>query len=187
MIDSAPENARASGFDQSTSDPLRPPTERYAPVLGPDAHALLSACSSEAAKHMTQLDDRSLAYLTEATAKPWSKENFDPGLAATQGGLLRARNAALREGLEAARLFGEHGQDFDGMIREQKWRDLREIEGQLSVLPEIGNPDKLLGANLVPAIVQDACQQVLVERSRDRAGPSRGAARDQGSEPDIGF
>lgn len=181
LIDSAPEIARASGFAEPISDPIPPPTKRYAELMDSNTHSLLSRCSDAVADYLTELDDGSLAHLARATAKSWSKGSVDPNVASLQGRLGRQRDTALEEGLAAARRWGKNRNDFDQMIGEQMRAELQEINKQMSGLPEAGSPDRLLREDLAAAAIHDASQQVLLER----AGPSRELGPEAG--PDTGM
>lgn len=187
LIASAPERARGSGFNQPMAGPdglVAPPTRLYLGRMNSHTLTSISACSEETAKHLRGLDDRSLAYLAQATANPWSTGRFDPAASAREGCLERDRGNILNEGRDAAWRFGAEGRESDKKHRDRMWQELRDLDAQMAELPEVGRSDKLLGSESVSAVLHDATQQVLFDKSMARAEPSQQA--DVGSRIDPG-
>lgn len=185
LIDSAPEMAQDLRLHRATGPLGGPPTKRYIELIDPDARAAIAKCSKAVAKRLNELDEGSLAALAGATAKAWSNANFDPNLAALQGQLARERDSLLRAGLGAARQWDAAGNDLGPRFTSMMGAELQKLDSQRAELPEAGNPDRLMREDLAAAVVHDASQRVLLERSAERAGPSQESGREAG--PDLGM
>jgi hypothetical protein len=174
-----------SGSGSPASDLITPPTMRHKLLMDKATHGDLSSCAETAAEMLKGCDEWTLSRLAADSAVAWSKENFDPKVAALRGSLERDGRSALLTGLAASWRWGAGEKDRDRDLARRMEAQLRGIDDQLSALPEAGDPDRMLREDLVHAVTYDAALQVQVGRVAEQT--LRSAVDGPEAGPDVGM